>query len=336
MYNDRSSMGSRRVPKQLPKYVPNEVVISTVKGARNDDLPHYLSVAAGAVEPETVFGDSAVDKVFESLDLPVRSISRVYIPRSDVPASVASGGLSRLLSSGVSAAYDDEEDSRCLSRTYRVTFDELLDVRKVCRKLQKSKAVKYATPNFLSQVKQVAPNDAFYHLQWGLQAINAEEGWGISSGADSDVLIAVVDSGVDLQHDDLSSKLELVPGLDFVDFQGPEEWWFELTGDYEIRDDHPQDEDGHGTHCAGIAASQSNNGEGTAGVCWGGRILPIRVMFRVFDFIEQRYTSLGTNVDIDAGITFAANAGAHVINLSLGGENPSHENADAPRTAEPE
>lgn len=88
-------------------------------------------------------------------------------------------------------------------------------------------------------------------------------------------------------------------------------------GDFQVRDSDPDDEDGHGTHCAGIAAAATQDGGGVAGVCWGGQILPVRVMFRATK--QGQILSLGTDADIGAGIKFAVDQGAQVINLSLGG-----------------
>ncbi|GIW12168.1 MAG: hypothetical protein KatS3mg061_3225 [Dehalococcoidia bacterium] len=136
------------------------------------------------------------------------------------------------------------------------------------------------------------PNDPAFQAgqQYGLSRIRAPEGWGYSTGSES-IIIAIVDTGVDLSHPDLASKI--LPGYDFVNA--------DLT---------PQDDHGHGTHVAGIAAAITNNGLGIAGVSWGARVLPVKVL----DARGSGYTS-----DVAAGIVWAADRGARVINLSLGG-----------------
>ena len=198
-----------------------------------------------------------------------------------------------------SADYQDDEDAIGLSRTYRVRFDKDVDVLHACDELCKSSAVESASPNYL-YTAQVRPDDQFYGFQWGLPAINCESSWDIESGH-PDAKIAIVDSGIDLQHDDLRGKL--LAGQDFVDLrQGEFGWRFRLVGDYRFRDARPNDEDGHGSHCAGIAAAASNNGDGVAGVCWSGRVLPVRVMARVYDRVRRTETSIGSTVDIGAGI----------------------------------
>jgi subtilisin family serine protease len=221
----------------------------------------------------------------------------------------------------IAADYEEDEHSSGLARTYKITFETAVDVPRLCEELSATRAVQGARPNRIVRAA-TRPDDTYYGLQWGPAAIGCEEGWEIETGH-PDVTMAIVDSGVDLDHGDLQAKL--VPGHDFVDLQGLLPWYLEPLGDFRHRDDSPDDEDGHGTHCAGIAGASADNGLGVAGVCWGGSILPVRVMFRVYDFFGNYETSIGTEADIDAGIKFAIDTGAQVINLSLGGEGPSHE-----------
>ena len=123
-----------------------------------------------------------------------------------------------------------------------------------------------------------ATGDPLRGRQWGLVTVGAPAAWKAARG--SGVVIAVVDSGVDLRHEDLRGTL--TRGHDFVD-----------------GDDRPQDEEGHGTHVAGIAAAAAGNGRGVAGVAPLARIMPVRVLD-------------------ESGSGSAADVGADVINLSLG------------------
>jgi subtilisin family serine protease len=146
-----------------------------------------------------------------------------------------------------------------------------------------------------------AANDPLFAKQWGLTQIRAPAAW--SRGARGrGVTIAIVDSGVDLGHPDLRAKL--LPGVDLVKkvngLSGPG-----CSG--------PQDENGHGTHVAGIAAAITNNGIGVAGTAPAARILPVRVLDK---------TGAGDSATVNAGIRWAADHGAKVINLSLGGDLP--------------
>ena len=144
------------------------------------------------------------------------------------------------------------------------------------------------------QALDVFPNDTNFGSQYGLFRIHAPQGWEISTGSPS-VTIAVVDSGVDAFHPDLVMKV--LPGTDFID-----------------GDNLPQDDYGHGTHVAGIAAASSNNSTGVAGVSWGAQILPVRVLNAVGD---------GNYANLSAGIIWSVDHGAQIINLSLGGLLPN-------------
>jgi subtilisin family serine protease len=140
------------------------------------------------------------------------------------------------------------------------------------------------------------PNDPLLSRQWGLGQIKASGAWNrgaLGTGA----TIAVVDSGVDLNHPDLKDKL--LPGADFVSD--------------ETCTPGAQDLNGHGTHVAGIAAASTNNGIGIAGTAPQAKILPVRVLDA---------TGSGSTDDIAKGIQWAADQGAQVINLSLGNDIP--------------
>ncbi|MGM0901017.1 MAG: S8 family peptidase [Bacillota bacterium] len=141
------------------------------------------------------------------------------------------------------------------------------------------------------------PNDQFYQeeYQWNLPVIGTEQGWNISRG-DEDITIAVIDTGVDLDHPDLVNRL--VEG-------------YNILGD----NSNPDDDNGHGTHVAGIIASETNNREGIAGLTWFNKIMPIKAMS------AEGY---GTTFDIAKGIIWAVDNGADVINLSLGNYKESN------------
>ncbi|MEX2393709.1 MAG: S8 family serine peptidase [Actinomycetota bacterium] len=133
-----------------------------------------------------------------------------------------------------------------------------------------------------------AATDPYIDRQWGLARIGAPEAWSVGKG--DGATIAIVDTGVDRSHVDL--KGNIVPGYDFVD-----------------GDSDPSDENGHGTHVAGIAAAVAGNGHGVAGVAPEAKIMPIRVL----DADGYGYAS-----DIDEGVRWAVAHGADVVNMSLG------------------
>jgi subtilisin family serine protease len=137
-----------------------------------------------------------------------------------------------------------------------------------------------------------SPNDPLLGAQWGLTQINAQGAWnrGALGGGQT---IAIVDTGVDLAHPDLVGKL--LPGIDLVSD--------------ETCTPGAQDLNGHGTHVAGIAAAAANNGIGVVGTAPNANILPVRVLDA---------TGSGTGEDIVAGIKWAVDQGAGVVNLSIG------------------
>ncbi|MDP9443249.1 MAG: S8 family serine peptidase [Actinomycetota bacterium] len=146
-----------------------------------------------------------------------------------------------------------------------------------------------------------ATNDTLRSKQWGLDQVHAEQAWPTSTGSGS--VIAIVDTGVDLEHPDL--KANLVSGATFTGCgKGPRPCG---NGDFRGPDGENNDDE-HGTHVAGIAAAVTNNGVGVAGVAPNADIMPVKVL-------EDGSGSYG---DIADGVRWAADHGADVINLSLG------------------
>lgn len=151
---------------------------------------------------------------------------------------------------------------------------------------------------------EATPSDPFYDRQWGHTRIRSGSAWDLTTG-DADVTIAVIDTGIDSAHPDLAIKV--VSGHSFLN-QGAHE------------DSNPVDLNGHGTHIAGIAAAVTDNSTGVAGMSWGARIMPIRVLGR---------NGTGWTSDIASGIVWAYQNGADVINLSLGSASDSQTVRDA-------
>ena len=150
-----------------------------------------------------------------------------------------------------------------------------------------------------------ASSDPFRARQWGLDRIQAQAAWSTSTGAGA--VVAVVDTGVDLTHPDLRANI-LDAGADFVEPNGT------CTGNkrkgtHTCVQDGAQDANGHGTHVAGIIAAVTGNGVGVAAVAPDAKILPVRVLDA---------EGAGSTDQVAAGIRYAADRGADVINLSLG------------------
>jgi type VII secretion-associated serine protease mycosin len=141
-----------------------------------------------------------------------------------------------------------------------------------------------------ADAQTIVPNDTLYsEYQWNLPQIETERGWQLSKGS-QDVVVAVVDTGVQLDHPDLKGRL--VSGYNVIDPTRP-----------------PEDDVGHGTHVAGIIAAQVNNGEGVAGLTWYTKIMPIKALDS---------SGSGSTYSVAEGVIWAADHGAQVINMSLG------------------
>lgn len=190
-------------------------------------------------------------------------------------------------------------------------------VEQAVRELEASGEVEFAQPNYVYRASATVPNDPQYSTLWGLkntaqtiasapystnnpgtagQDIDVERAWDIATDC-SGVTVAVVDTGVNYNHADLSANVWTTAaypnhGYDFVD-----------------DDDDPMDLNGHGTHVAGLIGARGNNGVGTTGVCWKASIMAVRVLDSA---------GSGTTADIISGVNFAAAKGARVINMSLG------------------
>lgn len=169
------------------------------------------------------------------------------------------------------------------------------DVADLCRgELERHSDVEYVEPDYTAEAVGTA-NDPYLGSEWHLSKIQAPAAWDVSTGSSS-VVVAVIDTGVLASHPDLAGKV-LAGGYDFV-----------------ANDNDPTDENGHGTAVSGTIAPAADNSLGVVGVSWTNPILPVRVLDAA---------GSGNYSAICNGITYAADRGAKIINLSLGGTSSS-------------
>ena len=192
---------------------------------------------------------------------------------------------------------------------YQLQIPEYMSVEEMVYLLRQNPDIELAGPNIIRHISRT-PNDPYFVEQYALYNsgqevgppaspqsgtlradIKAREGWDETIGS-GEVIIAILDTGVDFNHPDLDDKL-LSNGYDFVN-----------------DDTDPTDDNGHGTFVAGIAAAETNNGEGIAGVAWNCMVLPIK--------IADSLGGIVLSEEIE-GIYYAVEQRADVINLSLGG-----------------
>jgi subtilisin family serine protease len=268
----------------------------------------------------------------------VPAAARADAPRiADRPAYVP-GELIVKFKPGVSAAERadavGDRDARLtrsleLPRTALARVPAGDDVRRTARALERDPRVAYAQPNPYRYGAAV-PNDEFFDRQWALANtgqtllgttgvsgadIDAPGAWELTTGS-PDVKVAVVDSGVNLDHPDLAPNIWHNPGesgggreSNGVDDDGNgfvDDWrgWDFIQGDNE-----PADNFAHGTHVAGAIAARGNDGVGVSGVAWRASIVPVRVLDNA---------NVGDCGDIADGMAYAVRAGARVVNVSIG------------------
>ena len=142
------------------------------------------------------------------------------------------------------------------------------------------------------------PNDTYNSYQWNFGQMGMGDAWDLDLGGSREITVAVIDTGVAYDLSDLSgTKFNLEDAWDFVD-----------------GDSDPYDQNGHGTHITGTIAQTTDNNLGVAGMAFNSTILPIRVLDS---------SGSGTAADVASGIYLAVDAGADVINLSLGSSSGS-------------
>lgn len=167
--------------------------------------------------------------------------------------------------------------------------------------------IAFSEPNRLARA-MLAPNDTYYPAQWAHnntgQAVSytggyvgtpdcdtdTDQAWDLGTG-DPALILSIIDTGVDAGHPEFAGRI--VAGYDFVNY-----------------DSNPADDNGHGTSCAGIALAAGNNAQGIAGVAWAIKLMPVKVL---------NSSGSGTFTAVANGMTWAADHGARVLSLSLGG-----------------
>ncbi|TCN35223.1 type VII secretion-associated serine protease mycosin [Kribbella orskensis] len=249
------------------------------------------------------------------------TLAAEHLPRPERPRGAkerefdAHSVLVRFKKAASAAAKDKALKSRGAAQTRGVRGTGYVEARTkgaaadLLRSLRQDSAVESVSFNYKRRI-EAAPTDPAYTSgdQAYLSTVRVPQAWDRTKGSTSQV-IAVVDTGVNGLHEDLTGRT--VTGYDAINR-------VILSGASN------SDQNGHGTMVAGIAAANTNNGLGVAGVAWTGRIMPVRVLGS---------DGSGLDSDIAAGITWAADHGAKVINLSLGGPGVSAVLHDAVKYA---
>jgi len=247
------------------------------------------------------------------------------------------GAEARVVASALSLRR--EPSLRWIGDAALVLLEDETDAVAAAQALALEPEVEYAEPNYLHRL-YTRPNDPYYSAQWNLEVLDMERAWAINPGASSDVVVAVIDSGLALQT--ANYRFLYWDGRTFVPVVVPFREADDLIApgkvvsptDFIWGDDKPLDMVGHGTHVAGTIAQLTNNSRGVAGVAYNVRIMPLKVCFGPWD-VQFWYSGQGVpgwaelddagcdTASVAAAVRFAADNGAKVINLSLGGPQPS-------------
>ncbi len=332
-------------------YAPDEIIVK-FKNAIAKTLAEKMSASSDAAQLEL---SSSVDKLNKKFGLRnIRPVFKNFKAKRERLKAVLKKDktlltkqekriLQRLKRADKSYTAPD------LDRIYKLQFDLALDasIQDVLAAYNRDPSVEYVELNYIVSIDST-PNDPLYPVQWPLNNtgqiypesgyynhppgtpdcdIDAPEAWDMETG-NSDVIVAVVDTGVDYTHSDLDDNMWIntdeipgnlidddkngyiddIYGYDFCTYGG------------QTRDPDPIDDDGHGTHIAGTIAAEGNNGLDIIGVCWKANIMATKFL----DSNGYGYTSDAVNA-----FYYAIDNGADIISISWGGGNYSQTMEDA-------
>jgi subtilisin family serine protease len=234
-----------------------------------------------------------------------------------------------------------------LSNIYLLELDQGIDILKAVEEYSQDPNVEYSEPDYIVQ-SSATPNDPSFSLLWGLHNasrdadIDAPEAWNIETGG-SEVIIAVIDTGVAYTHEDLSANMwsnpNEVPGNGIDDdgngyIDDSKGWDFSTCEQFNSNfdcikmkpeDNDPYDDNGHGTHCSGTIGAVGNNGTGVAGVNWNTKIMPLK-------FLNP--DGYGSYSDAVSAILYGIEMGAAVMSNSWGGGEYSQALKDVVQAAD--
>lgn len=294
-------------PRSRFKYKPGEVIVkfkdsSNVSVSRKNGKFHSAS-------------NSAVDQLLRSIG--VEDLEPL------MPLS-GSTGVGRKMK-----AYNGKEIvAKDLSKLYVIKIADItsqpINIHEVVEQLLALEEVEYAEPNYLMHTLETTPgitdtpDDPMYNLQYGISAINLDKLWPMPVNSKEGPIIAILDTGVEIDHPDLeaniwTNEVERDGSTGYDDdgngFKDDIHGWDFINNTGEI-----YDYNGHGTHCAGIAAACGFNGKGIVGANPDARIMPITVM---------QSNGTGDIATIIKGVDYASANGANIISMSIGGYSSS-------------
>lgn len=289
---------SRPMPERKLSYVPGEVIVKLrngqAGGAKLLSLPGAAGHKTTLLRLQAVYGLSDESPVFK-------------------------GAHSRNLTL-------DVRDSSELLRFYLLKTDR--NVSSVCADLRNDPDIEYAQPNYIYE-QFVEPDDPEFPDQYAHQLMQMSDAWDISTGS-RDIVVAVLDTGVDVNHEDLKDNIWInageIPNNNLDDdnngyIDDVSGWNFESNNNDVIPEPGFYGVEGHGTWVSGVIAGVGNNGTGVCGVNWQSSIMALRLSIFM------------TSAEVAAGLDYAAANGAHVVNMSFGSDDFGPEGDPAVKAA---
>ncbi len=284
----------------LPADAPQVAAVPTSGAANPTPVPVIQSIRQTAPQPQTIRHIPNFTPALPTQTVQTGTDTSVEVPSESPPEPIPNQIVLRFDPS--SSLAERQAYVRSLGGTITQQIDALdtvvvtVPTSSAAQSLPTSPVLAGSEPDYLVHALiDVPTSDPHYSEQWGLPVVGAPDAW-LSLPADAPtVTVAVIDSGVCAAHPDLAGRL--LPGHDYVE-----------------NDDTPQDSYGHGCAVTGVIAANDDNGIGIAGVAPNAMILPLRVLDS---------QGLGSYSNVAAAIVAATDAGAQIINLSLGGSAPS-------------
>jgi len=205
--------------------------------------------------------------------------------------------------------------SQAISKTLNIHIIKLpsnMKVEDALKKYRNDPNVEYAEPNYIIRKLETTPNDPYYSYQWGLVKVLANKVWDTCKGSDN-TIVAVIDTGINLNHPDLKDHIWKNPGeTDCNDGIDNDNNGFvdDCYGwNFISNSNNTQDDNGHGTHVAGIIGAVTNNNEGVAGLNWYVKLMSVKILDS---------SGSGDIANLIKAIEYAVKNGAKIINSSLG------------------
>ncbi len=322
------------VPVEIPtepEYVKGEIIIklkeplaediddgitsSQVLGESTESTDSNLLNVSTELLP-TVINELKTEYQAETVEKAYEDVSK-STPQSEVEATTESIQPDKV----------DSIEEEVVESTLKVTFDDNVSIVEVAEELSLNPEIEYAEPNYIYRI-DAAPNDPYYtdsypnevgnrdakwnpphDYQWNIKKTNSSENWNTDV---SGIVVAVIDTGVDINHSELGNfwKNTKEIGNDSIDNDqnGCIDDIYGCNSIYNTG--NIVDDNNHGTHVAGVISSRTNNSDGIAGITSNAKIMAVKAM---------NSNGTGDTLSIIKGIRYAVDNGAHVINMSLGG-----------------